>query len=171
MKKTVFLMAALFVFGVYAQEKEVLSEQNFETVKWFKNPACKKLDGGGDHELVTGGQKGRCLKITTNSKQIFMLNLSKGIPVRDGAKIRIELTAKGKGTIGLVPMGITDKGESVYLNDEGKEKINADNWEKIPFIIRFKDQKGRNLTMFKMRLNFEKNSVLFVDNFKVTEVK
>lgn len=170
MKKVFTLTLLITATALLAQGKNVIFQNTFEKMNgWFKNPACKIHDGGGSFSFVPGGKRGNCLKIVTNAKQIFYLNFGKNIPVKDGERLKIILTMKGKGKISLHPMGKTPENKTVYLSG-GSEKINSDVWEEIPFIITA-SRKGKTVKALFFRINFDKNSTLFVDDFRIEKMK
>lgn len=170
MKKVFTFALLLAAFGLFAQGKTILFQNSFEKMDgWFKNSACNRFDGGGTFSFVPGGKKGNCLKIVTNAKQLFMLNKSKSVPVENGAKLKVIFTMKGKGTISLIPMAKNAKGKMIYLSG-GNETINSDTWEEIPFIIQIA-QKGETLKDVTFRVNFAKNSTLFVDGVRMEKMK
>ena len=154
--------------GIAAAADTVIFKDDFEsTANWFKNPACEtpQFGGGGTLQLVDGGKTGKCLKIVTNSKQMFMLNLRRSLPVKDGSRLRISFLVRGKGAISINPLGRTADKKTVYLHaNTGIEKISNSDWEKIPFIVIFKDPKGTALTEIGLRLNVLGNSEVLIDD-------
>ena len=110
--------ALSLVLGIAATADTVIFKDDFEsTANWFKNPACEtpQFGGGGTLQLVDGRKTGKCLKIVTNSKQMFMLNLRRSLPVKDGSRLRISFLVRGKGAISINPLGRTADKKTVYL--------------------------------------------------------
>ena len=95
-------------FAASAGNTAVVFSDEFESTEgWFKNPACNapKYGGGGSFQLTGNGKSGKCLKVVTGSKQIFMFNLRKRIPVKNGCRLRISFLVQGKGIISIRPDG------------------------------------------------------------------
>ena len=173
MKKAVsaILIGAGILAG--AAETTVLFSDPFDSAaKWFKNPACEtaKFGGGGSYEIVPDGESNKCLKVVTDAKQTFMFNLRTQIPIENGARVRIVFRVKGKGGIDISPMGKTADSKTVYLLG-GYEKVNAAEWEKIPFIVSFKDPKGAELKTLHLRMNVRPNSDLLIDSCTMEKIK
>ena len=170
MKKLLVFFLLTAAGMLFAQGNKILLKESFENRgRWFKNPACNQFDGGGTYEFVPGGKKGKCLKVVTRGKQVFYFNRG-DVRVKDNTKLKIILSVKGKGRLDLVPMGRTVTGKTCYLNG-GYELIHTDQWEEIPFIVPFKDPKGAKLKGISFRLIYGKDSTLFLDQFRIEEMK
>ena len=166
-KSAVFVIGTFLLAGsISAAEYTPLFRDPMEKeVLWFKNPVCVKMNnGGGTHEFVDNGRNGKCLKVVTGDKQMFMYNTKTPIPIKNGARIRVTFWAKGKGIVSLSPMGRTTAKKVVYL-PEMPEKINADEWEKIIFFIVMKAPKDAVFKELSLRMNIQKNSNLLIDDF------
>lgn len=169
--KNILLIAALFMGALlHAQSEKVLMEKRFEDNSWWiKNAMSEKYEyGGGINELLSGGTKGRFMRIITNGRQVYMIN-TRSIPVNDGVRLKLEFTLKGKGRMSLNPLGYR-KGGSAYLAGGGR-MIDSTSWQKVAFTTLFKDPKGKKLETFSVRINIEKNSTLLLESLRITEIR
>lgn len=131
---------------------------------WMKNPVCKtaRYGFGGSHRIVTRDPQ-HFLEVKTNSKQIFMYNVKRDIPLQDPAgKYTLTLRIKGKGTVSFNPMGITKTGKSVYQS-AGIWKINSSHWKEYTYTFTLKDAAKNKYKALRGRLNVEKNSSVQID--------
>ena len=165
-KSAVFAIGTFLLAGSIgaAEYTPLLRDSMEKETIWFKNPVCIKMNGGGSHEYVENGRNGKCLKVVTNDKQIFMYNTRRPVPVKSGNRVRVTFWAKGKGIVSLSPMGKTTAGKVIYLPDM-LEKINADEWEKIIFFIVMKAPKDAVFKELSLRMNIQKNSNFLIDDF------
>ncbi len=166
---TIFVLGTFLLAGsIGAAEYTSLFRDPLEKeAAWFKNPICiEKHNGGGSHEYVDNGRSGKCLKVVTNDKQIFMYNTRGAVPVKNGSAVRVTFWAKGKGSVSLVPMGRTAEKKVIYL-PELRAKINTGEWEKITFLVDMKDPKGAVIQALQLRINILQNSSLLIDDFNL----
>ena len=160
----IIALAALVTFSVSAAERIVLQDTFDDSKNWFRNGKSGKFN------FSDAGKDGKCLNII-NADNIFMCNISKTLPVKNNATVKVTFDAKGTGEFSLNPMG-RGPGVTVYLPAKHIKLTDAKNWQAFEYTFQLTDVKNKKaLDNLAFRLNFYKNCNIMVDNFKITAVE
>ena len=163
MKLSLAIAAVLAAVSLSAAEKVIFQDSFENAANWFRNGK------NGQFKFVDGGKNGKCMNIVTE-KYAFLCNLRKGLPVKEGVKVKVTFFAKGKGFMTTTPMG--RKGNQVaYLKGGGAFKLDEKDWKECSVTFAFQDAKLKGIDNLGFRLNFYDNSNLMVDDFLLTVIE
>lgn len=157
--KKILTLATVSLITVLSAESLVFQDSFNDASKWFKNGK------NGNFKFVDGGKEGKCLHSVTEN-YIFMFNLKKNLPMKQGRNVKISLAAKGKGSVSLNPMGRGEPHGTAYLT--GKSfKVDSNKWQTMEHTFTFADKKV-DIKNLALRINIDKNSSVMIDDLKIT---
>ncbi len=147
-------------------DKKVFEDKFEKYNQWSQNPASKtaKYGGGGKFSLVDSGKEGKCLKVITNEKQTFMMNMRKPFFAQSGKKLSISWFAKGTGTVQFVIMG---RGKKISWYTTRKIKIENKEWKEYSVIVSLSPKKEGPFEKAVIRMNVFPGADILIDDMGI----